>query len=91
MEIYDKTDAMPLKGRNMGGVGEILIPSASISLRARPWASATCVDGWRNMENEKLREKEEMRLKGRTQGGVGEILHPSASDRLRGRAWASAT
>ena len=44
-----------LNGGNQGGVGEILLPSASVRFRGRPWASATCVAGRRTMEDGKLR------------------------------------
>ena len=76
-----------LNGRNQGGVGEILLPSASFSLRGRPRTSAPCVDGRRKMESGSYYEGAQRKfgLNGRNQGMMGEILHPSAPASLRGR------
>ena len=55
----EKQRKIGLNGRNQGGMGEILLPSASVSFRGRPWTSAACVDGRWKMEAVKLWGKTE--------------------------------
>ena len=53
-EIMRKTEEYDPKWQNPGVVGEILIPSVSVSYCGRPWTSATCVDGRRKMRGVEL-------------------------------------
>ena len=85
----DKQRKIGLNDKNQGGVGEILLPSASGSLRGRPWTSAAFMDGRWKMEAGKLRGKRQKnRPKWKKLGRVGQNI---ASVSIRGRPWTSAT
>ena len=47
----EETDEICLDRRHHGGVGEILLPPDPPIFRGLPWASGTCADRRREMEN----------------------------------------
>ena len=84
-------------GRNKGGIGQILLPSASVSFRGQ-WVAAVSLisdfyllDSVGNFVGGRREEEnyEENGAKngpnGRNKGGVGQILLPSASASFRGQ------
>ena len=105
-ENYEENGQNGINGRNKGGVGEILLPSASVSFRGRVAAVVSSVSDihllgsvgkcmWGGIGNWKEENNEENGpengLNGRNKGGVGQILLPSASVNFRGRLAAVVT